>query len=136
MPTRGEPEALGAYVRNGLVDRRYNPRLASRVVGNLYALLNAAPAPWTPGGVVELPSGRICAVERPGELLALLLPAERLVVDRVAAGRTLDAASGTARRVDLATGEIDEVAWTRAGGVLVLTDAYACATPTALCFGP
>jgi len=34
----------GYFARNGLVDRRYNPRLTSRVVSNLCALLNDARA--------------------------------------------------------------------------------------------
>src|SRR5262245_55422544 len=95
----------GYFVRNGLVDRRYNPRLGSHVVRNLYGALNASAKPVTRGGSHDVTSGRICTAEVEGEVMALVLPEQKIRVDRVPANRR-DAISGKARRIDLETGRI------------------------------
>jgi 3',5'-cyclic AMP phosphodiesterase CpdA len=124
----------GYFVRNGLADRRYNPRLASHVVRNLYAVANASPGPWTGNDLEDTGSGRICTLRQPRGMLALLLPDGQAVFDRVTGGEDLGAGDGLARRIDLATGEIIAARWRREGGAITLPDAVACATPTILHF--
>jgi hypothetical protein len=104
----------GYFVRNGLVDRRYNPRLGSHVVKNLYGALNASAKPLTSGGSHDVTSARICTVEVDGDEVALVLPQQKVRVDRVPANRR-DAGSGTARRIDLETGRVSRVRWRRVG---------------------
>ncbi len=125
----------GYFVRNGLVDRRYNPRLAGHVVRNLYGALNEDSEPVTPGGLHDVTSARICTAARGGELVALVLPQRKVRVDRVPAGARDAGAGGTARCVDLGTGRITRVPWRRAGEHLELKGGLACATPTLICLG-
>jgi hypothetical protein len=119
----------GYFVRNGLVDRRWNPRLASHVVRHLYGALNAGAGPLTPGTEHSLPAGRLLTLEAPAESLALLLPEGPIRVDRVPdpGGRGM---SGTARWVDLETGLVRGLPWRRAGDGLALDGHPACAVPT------
>jgi len=124
----------GYFVRNGLVDRRYNPRLGSQVVRNLFGALNASAKPLTRGGLHDVTSARICTVEVGGETVALVLPQQKVRVDRVPVdGRDLNA--GTARRIDLETGRIWRVRWRRTGDALEIEGGIACAVPTLIWFG-
>ena len=62
----------GYFTRSGLVDRRYNPKLGSRVVANLMALLNNGN--WRTSGPAISEGGlRVCTLEQPGgEALSLI----------------------------------------------------------------
>jgi len=60
----------GYFARTGLVDRRYNPKLGSHVVGNLIALLDGAN--WT------LAENGVALSRDSGEKLHLLLPDDAL----------------------------------------------------------
>jgi len=121
----------GYFIRNGLIDRRYNPRLASRVVRHLHAAL-PTPGAWSASTVQEKDGARVCVLERPGQLLALVLPAGSAAVDALAGGALLNASRGPGRRIDLDTGEISELRWTREGGALRFAGTSPCATPTLL----
>jgi hypothetical protein len=100
----------GYFVRHGLVDRRYNPRLGGRVVRHLYAALNQSVRPYAPGTILDVPGTRIVTLVRDGELFALVLPERTVRVDAVPWGRA-SAVAGTARCVDLETGRITHAAW-------------------------
>lgn len=52
----------GYFRRNGFIDRRFNPRLASRVVRHLHAALGADPAPLDRIGVVQEDAGHWLAL--------------------------------------------------------------------------
>ena len=124
----------GYFVRNGLVDRRYNPRLGSQVVRNLYGALNASAKPLTRAGSHDVTSSRICTAEVEGEVIALVLPQQKIRVDRVPANRR-DASSGTARRIDLETGRVSRVRWRRVGDDLEIESGIAVAVPTLIWVG-
>jgi hypothetical protein len=125
----------GYFIRTGLVDRRYNPRLAGRVVRHLYAAL-AEPTAWSRSSLEETPSARVCVLERPGCLLALVLPDGSARLDGLAAGECLGAADGPGRRIDLATGDIGPAPWQRQGSGLRLPGEIECTTPILLDLGP
>ena len=77
----------GYFVRTGLVDRRYNPKLGSHVVGNLIALLDGAR--WV------LAEESVALTGISGDRLILLLPGDGVPAWPVGA-----------HWVDLATGAI------------------------------
>ena len=62
------------FARTGLVDRRFNPKMGSRVVGNLFGLLNGGA--WTlDGDATEAADSRVLGLSSPnGQSLALILP--------------------------------------------------------------
>jgi hypothetical protein len=124
----------GYFVRNGLVDRRYNPRLGGHVVRNLYSVLNAAAGELTSGQVQEVPSGRICTVLRADELLALVLPERKIFVDHVRSFSPFDGSGGVAKAVDLETGRVIRMPWRRAAADLEFIDGLACAKPMLISF--
>jgi predicted phosphodiesterase len=128
----------GYFVRNGLVDRRYNPRLASAVVRHLYGVLNASADVLTGGSLSEIPSGRIVTLARPGELLALVLPERKVLVDQVTPNDDVGGvvgATGPARLVDLGSGEVTRTSWRRTDRAVELADGFACGGPTLVCLG-
>ena len=103
----------GYFVRNGVVDRLYNPRLGSHVVMNLNAALNEMSGALSLGDCQTLDSMTIIGFSDASAAHALVLPHGN------AKGRTvtlpIDAAgqAGQARIADLATGEITEVPWSK-----------------------
>jgi Icc-related predicted phosphoesterase len=124
----------GYFVRHGLVDRRYNPRLASHVVRHLHAALNDDETPLAAGERVEVPDGHLCLMTRGSEVVALVLPDRKLVVDRVPRLGVRPGSEGRARWIDLATGEITPQHWRGRADALELRG-RACATPTLIFFG-
>lgn len=128
----------GYFVRHGLVDRRFNPRLASHVVRHLHAALNeggadATSAPLTAAARADLPGGHVCLMGRGAGAAALVLPDRKLLVDRLPHAGTLRAATGHARWIDLATGEVVPIGW-RAVGEAVEIPGRACAAPVLITF--
>jgi hypothetical protein len=126
----------GYFVRHGLVDRRFNPRLGSHVVRHLYAALNEDPAPLVAGPRVEMPDGHVCPMTRGDEMLALVLPGRKLVVERVPRAGALPVGGGSARWIDLVTGEITPLAWRGHPDTLEIPGGRACATPVLVVFAP
>ncbi len=125
----------GYFVRHGLVDRRFNPRLASHVVRHLHAALNDDPAPLAAGARVEIPDGHLALMTRGAEVAALVLPDRKLVVDRVPRVGAWPASGGRARWIDLATGEITPQPWRGQAEAFEILGGRACATPTLIMFG-
>jgi hypothetical protein len=123
----------GYFLRHGLVDRRFNPRLASHVVRHLHAALNEAGAggtsdPLVAATRVAIPDGHVCLMRRGTAAAALILPERKLLVDRIPHADTLRGSTGHARWIDLATGEIFPLSW-RAEGDAVEISGRACAAP-------
>ncbi len=126
----------GYFVRNGLVDRRYNPRLAGHVVRHLYAALNDDPAPLTAGPRVDVSDGHLCLMARGDETAALVLPERKLLVERVPRLGPPKGNGGRARFIDLVTGEIAELPWRGTAETFEIPGGRACATPVLIVFGP
>lgn len=129
----------GYFVRHGLVDRRFNPRLASHVVRYLHAALNEGlpagdPHPLVARARVEVPDGHVCLMTRGAEALALVLPGRKLLVDRVPGADTLPAPEGQARWIELATGVITPLRWRADGGAFEISGGRACAGPVLIAF--
>ncbi|MGH7341922.1 MAG: metallophosphoesterase, partial [Candidatus Rokuibacteriota bacterium] len=103
----------GYFVRTGLVDRRWNPRLGAHVVRNLHAALNENSEPLVGGEVHDVSGGRVVTLHRPTELLALILPEPNARLDGVPACAGPEATAGVARVVDLETGSIERLRWQR-----------------------
>jgi hypothetical protein len=65
----------GYFCRVGLVDRRFNPKLGSRIVGHLVALMNGAEWQLSGAGWDTEDGARFCCAEnRSRDRLALVLP--------------------------------------------------------------
>ena len=100
----------GYFVRHGLVDARYNPRLAARVLGHLGAGL----AGWDGSGIEgswerDSARGRVLMAGSGGRFLALIAPRRRFTLRRLATGRLATASSGAGRLfrvLDLADGTV------------------------------
>ena len=123
----------GHYVRHGLIDRRYNPRLGSHVVKNLLGALSGAELRIHPTELDIIDGGRLGAIRRGAEQLYLVLP-EPLV-----ANLSLPIApdplerSGSGQRIDLATGAIRSFEWhIERSGWLAAASEPAIETPTLL----
>ncbi|MBT6093427.1 MAG: serine/threonine protein phosphatase [Rhodospirillaceae bacterium] len=88
------------FARVGLVDRRFNPKMGSRVVGNLFGLLGGGD--WTlQGDAVEAGGARVLTIQGDGETQLLVLPPENgEALEAVLSGQSCSQA------VDLDSGEI------------------------------
>jgi len=96
------------FARTGLVDRRFNPKMGSRVVGSLFGLLNEGI--WTLGeDVRDSEDGRVLTLlSDGGETLLLALPSPAgMSAEAVLARREC------LRAVDLDTGVIEAAATTK-----------------------
>ena len=67
----------GYFMRNGVVDRLYNPRLSYHVVRTLYAALNVDRRPLALAGAEDANEGRLVHARREAETLVLVLPKGR-----------------------------------------------------------
>jgi len=125
----------GYFVRNGLVDRRYNPRLAGHVVKHLYAALNEDPAPVAAGRRLEMADGHLCLMSRPSAMLALALPGPAFRLGPLPRPEACRGARGTARLIDLGTGAIESVGWRGAGEALEVDGDRAWTAPALVVLG-
>ncbi len=118
----------GYFVRNGLVDGRYNPRLAARVLRRLNAALYRHPGAGAVEGVVrELPGGRVLAARRADHLFVLVLPSAPFEL------RSIEVPAGAPceelTTVDLADGATATISVESDGPCLRLSSALAVETP-------
>jgi len=106
----------GYYPRGGLVDRRFNPRLAGRVFQHLTAALEAAQGGLAPGPSIASADLRVITLEGAAERRLLLLPGQAIPLDRLRLPQ--DAGGGVAevRWIDLAAGEVEAVRVSRVAG--------------------
>ena len=109
----------GYFMRHGLVDRRYNPRPAARVLRHL----NAALARYLRGeveeaGCLELAGGRMVTLRRGARILATVLPQPRLTITEL---DTPGAAAGDSLiAVDLDSGKLTSLPATAHRGTVRL----------------
>ncbi|MFC6672820.1 metallophosphoesterase family protein [Marinobacterium aestuariivivens] len=102
----------GFFRRNGVTDRRANPRLAFHVVKHLYAALNADPAELRPAGIDAADGWRRILLTADRKRYQLLLPQPGCMpMQSVAectgvAFRLLDLASGRYHPVDRHSGRL------------------------------
>lgn len=101
----------GYFVRNGVVDRRYNPRLGSHVVMNLYAALNEISGALGPGDRQELEAETIVIFSDPTALHVLVLPRGDMARQALVLPIDVAGQEGQARIANLVTGEIIQLPW-------------------------
>ena len=98
----------GYFVKNGVVDRRYNPRLAGKVTGHLYAELHAV-TELQYQGEESLAHCRAEYYSSDQQLFALLLPEQPVYVTELRL--PVAVAEFAARHVDLQAGIVSELHW-------------------------
>ncbi len=126
----------GYFIRNGLVDRRWNPRLGGQVVRNLQGALNAFGEALGRGLLVEVASARICFLEDKTKLAALVLPEQKMRLDHLPTVHTgLTGSAGIGRCINLASGDVMPIAWERCNDGFVLPGGRACETPILITLG-
>lgn len=123
-----EDSDRGYFVRHGLVDRRYGPRLAARVLGHLHAALARHDLRQARGSLVDdLAGGRSISVRLDGRFLSLVLPYEPLTLGEI---RTPGASPGGELTVlDLASGVVSEARGRPQDGRLVFDQPLAIRGP-------
>jgi len=93
----------GYFVKHGLVDRRYNPRLACRVVRHLYgSLASLSHLQWQQLDAVEAPGWQLQVASCGDKQIALLLPSEPSYLTELPV--MLAKAKCQVRSIDLDTG--------------------------------
>ncbi len=103
----------GYFVRHGLVDRRYDPRPAARVLAHLAGALGRLPPAPVARSAVASDGGRLLGLAAERYSLALALPDGRLSVSRLerpaggrpAAATLIDLDSGTAEPLAVEPGD-------------------------------
>lgn len=99
----------GYFVRNGVVDRRYNPRLAHSVVRNLNALLNKTDGAFSAAGSSGNGNAS-CVGLRNGKMMYLIvLPSSSVSEIEVPENLASDISSGEFALTDLACGTVQSV---------------------------
>jgi 3',5'-cyclic AMP phosphodiesterase CpdA len=96
----------GHYVRHGLIDRRYNPRMGSRVVRNLLGAFNSGELRLCTRELDSIEGGRLGVFRRSTDYLYLVLPEPLVASFSVPIKTGLPPPSGSIQRIDLATGVI------------------------------
>ncbi len=121
----------GYFVRHGLVDRRFNPRLPARVLRHLGAALAGLRASDVVDcSASEAPDCRLLSVGLTERFLVLVLPRGAPVLREIA--RVGGRAGGTLRVLDLETGAPTRVSWSTDGSRLRLDEALTVTRPLLL----
>jgi len=99
----------GYFVRTGVVDRRYNPRMGHSVIRNFYALLGRTDGSYSPEGCVETKASTSIKLRNGKSVHALVLPKAGmkdipLPDSIIPPGSNIDASL-----VDLATGSTQSI---------------------------
>lgn len=105
----------GYFVRNGVVDRRYNPRLGFYVVRHLYGALSTGSARLAAAGQGAFEGGRYVVLDGQAESHVLVLPDRESPSTGLPLPERFDTGRRTVRWTDLASGEITEVVWRKDG---------------------
>lgn len=101
----------GHYVRHGLIDRRYNPRLGSHVVRNLLATFDAAELKLNPPELDIIEGEYLGSIRRGTERFYLVLPEPLVANLSLPIEPDPPQPYGSGQRIDLATGAIGSFAW-------------------------
>ncbi|WP_315980331.1 hypothetical protein [Aliamphritea spongicola] len=97
----------GYFVKNGVVDRRYNPRSASLVVSNLYSELMGA-SNLRSIGSQKVDHGEVQLFSSDQQVFALVLPEQPVYLKRISMPCKVE---GAARLADLTKGEVMPLQW-------------------------
>lgn len=127
----------GYFPRTGLVDRRYNPRMAGRVCRNLNSALSAGFAGSLAREEFALAggTGRVLAATSAITCWSLILPEDASELKAIATVRRSNSSSARARWIDLDSGAVTPVSLQSAGSEspgYLLEDAMTCAGPVLL----
>jgi 3',5'-cyclic AMP phosphodiesterase CpdA len=101
----------GYYIRNGLVDRRYNPRLAGRVLAHLSSLLPSCSPHVGSAQSETIANGRLIQWETEQQRVVLCLAYPDCQISPLELAELAPSASG--RCFDLATGAPEIIQWHR-----------------------
>ncbi len=127
----------GYFPRTGLVDRRYNPRMAGKVCRNLHGAFSALPPSVSGGRVFSASGARALALECRREHWFAILPERAVTIDSLPMSRKLDAVTGSGKCIDLVSGAINQVGWTVGGcggePAARFDHPVACCTPVLFC---
>ena len=123
----------GYFVKNGVVDRRYNPRLGSQVVRNLYAELHPH-SDFNELACHELAYGEVQTFSTERYLFALVLPTQPIYVQQLSLPDGVSIKGSEARRVNLETGIVSGLAVGTGNGQLTLDNSVLYQTPTLIRF--
>ncbi len=73
----------GYFPRNGLTDRRYNPRMAANVYRNLNSLLGPYSETLALGVTEKVIGGKICTLKSSGYSWMIVLPKTEIALDKI-----------------------------------------------------
>ena len=126
----------GYFMRNGLIDRLFNPRLAARAVRHVHGVLKVVGGEMAALDVADVAGGRVAMLRGAEERLRLflLLPEGEGGMDVGAAigRRACHADTGAGNWVDLDTGEVTSCRWRKDGDRATMEPAVTCAVPSML----
>lgn len=125
----------GYFIRNGLIDRMFNPRLATSMVRHMHAVLKVVGGEMKTLDIKDTAGGRIAVLQGAEEHLKmyLLLPDGRDIDVAAAVGAyASEADSGAGNWVNLETGDITSCSWKKNGDRAVLDPAMTCSVPSLL----
>jgi len=124
----------GYFIRNGLLDRMFNPRLASSMVRNLHAVLKVVGGEMTALDIGETSGGKVAVLQGAEEQLRLLLmlPGGELDVGKAVGVYAGGTDTGAGNWVNLETGDITSCTWRQDGDQAVFEPVVSCTVPSLL----
>lgn len=121
----------GYFVKNGVVDRRYNPRLAAKVVKHLYSQLSGA-VKISLIDQFQLNNAQLVTFESEACFYALVLPQQALYLNDLVCDSKENFTQGTV--IDLETGKVSPMMYERTSTKLKLVTEHLYQVTTLLRF--
>lgn len=128
----------GYFPRAGLVDRRYNPRMAGHVCRNLHSAFTAASSGFSMSGVSTVSGARVLNLNGSGEKWFAVMPECDVSIGSLPLPGTADHMTVNGRWIDLVSGEIRalncSVGGSGAEAAVRFDNPVVCGAPALFCF--
>ena len=125
----------GYFVRNGVVDRRFNPRPAFHVIRHLYGALNADDESLRPIAEGGIPGGRFVSFAGKTAMHVLVMPDRALESVALPRPQPVNSKAGAIRWSDLLSGEVSDAVYSSNNdGITTIADHPSTNGPILLTF--
>ena len=96
----------GYFPRAGLVDRRYNPRIAGHVCRSLHSAFNASSSSFSFGGVSQIAGAHVLTLHSRDETWFAVLPEREVAIESLPLPEETAKLSGEGKWIDLGNGTV------------------------------
>ena len=123
----------GYFIRSGLIDRAFNPRLGAKIVRHLHSVPKVIGGQIKIQDIISIADGQMLVLQGLSSHLKLyvFLPeSQGIDVARALASCLSEGCAGAGNWINLETGEITSCEWKKEGNIVMLEQELNCLEPS------